>query len=205
MKNKVNTKVVIIIVIIAVVVALAIFLSHQKKSNSYIYRGPSGTYEVYNTNEGGVDVSYIKIYVNTANSTIKVNVPLRFDPKSVENIPLDNVKDKVFKQLIYLTQSPSLPDLTDRGSIIASLEVSKITGMGIYRISTQTAITEPSATSKLPVVTCNDVNETVAVINFRFGEPSIKLENDCIIIQGNDKNSIIKAADKFIMHLFGVF
>jgi len=197
------------LIIIVVISALAVYFLLKQRSptiDSYIYTGPEGTYEVLNTKEGGVDITYIKIYVHKQNATTKISIPLRFDPLSVENIPLEPVKDKVLsKQLIYLTQDSELPDLTNKGSIIASLEISKITGLGIYKIPTQTGISKPFETSKLPVITCDAVNETTAVINFRFGNPSISLENDCIIIKGSDKDSIIKAADKFVMHLFGVF
>jgi len=141
---------------------------------------------------------------------------LRSDPWSVEDVYLEeNIEDVLNRDAgisqLYLTQDPDLPTQTEQKSFVALLDFGKILGTqeyGVYKINTRTAFTrftEEGDAYGLPVITCNDITETVSVVELRLGASnSVHSENGCVIVQGEDTEGLILAADKFAYHLLGL-
>jgi len=57
----------------------------------------------------------------------------------------------------------------------------------------------------VPLHTCADASSSVGVIELRLGgEASVDVEGDCIIVQGEDGQAILRASSKFAMYLVGI-
>ncbi len=184
--------------------------------DQYEYEGPGGTYQFVYAKSKSADVyfNYMTVFLQDQ----EYIVPLRHSPYEVESIPLDlRVRDEILvhgfdsrwmKTQVLFTQDPNLTELTNQGSVLAVNQVDLILNTdGLYGFKTFRGFTKsPSNDPNYETITCKDATVTHSVIEFRYGEPSIFVEEEnCVIVQGNSKDSIMAATDKLIMHFVGVF
>ena len=209
-QDKVIALIMSVLFLVLVGVLLITFLN-KGGEKSYLYSGPGGDYAFFVRKDpaSGLEVNYLRTYIE---GRYEYQIPLRNSPFDLEDVPLEDVKDIILVEsdnnkndYIYITQNNNMVNLTDGGSTIAAYEIGLVTGIGrVYGIYTDLASTEEN-NNGLKVVTCDNVPENVGIIELRFGEPRIYAEGECVIVQGNDKDSIISSAEKLIMHLIGVF
>ena len=129
---------------------------------------------------------------------------LRHGPKTLENISIDeNIRDLVLSKPSLATTVDN--NLTSR-AVIGAMDIANILGrrLGLYGIQVIGATTE-FANEGTYVINCNDVQENMNVAVLRLGEKTeIKLEEECIIIQGETEEDINRAADRFVYNILEV-
>ena len=129
---------------------------------------------------------------------------LRHDPKTLENISIDeNIRDLVLSK-------PSLATTVDKNltsrAVLGAIDIANILGrrLGLYGIQVIGATTE-FANDGTYVIDCGDVQEDMNVAVLRLGEKTeVRLENDCIILQGETEEDINRAADRFVYNILEV-
>ncbi len=129
---------------------------------------------------------------------------LRHDPKNLENISVDkNIRDLVLSK-------PSLATTIDKNltsrAVLGAIDIANILGrrLGLYGIQVIGATTE-FANEGTDVINCSDVQENMNVAVLRLGEKTeVKLEDRCIIIQGETEEDINRAADRFVYNILEV-
>lgn len=228
MTKKLNKKRVAIAVIVVLILASISFYlvyrgsrepnTSQSPYQTYVYSGPGGDYLfTIVPDEEGEGVRHL-IEVMAGNAIYKY--PLRYGPKELEEITISgDVKERLLfnadrqKTTLYITQDPDLVDKTDSYSAIAVIDINSVTGSasyGAFKINTITAVTRETTDTirnNLPVITCEDSDNNVGVIELRLGlENKISQEeNGCVILEGVDAQGILKVADKLILNMLGVF
>lgn len=87
---------------------------------------------------------------------------------------------------------------------IAVYEISKITNY-MFGIDTQGGVANASLSDKYPVVTCDNVTSTQAVIRIQAGEATrITERNGCVTITAASPSDVIRASDRFVYGLLGI-
>ncbi|QQG38467.1 MAG: hypothetical protein HYS32_02560 [Candidatus Woesearchaeota archaeon] len=133
-----------------------------------------------------------------------INIHLRTDPRNVENIPSESdIKTKLIpSKEIFITANPNLTSNT----LIAAVEISKITGNpSLFNIQTQGALTKTVGNSTLPIKTCKEATKESKVILLQLAdETKIHSEGNCIIIDGETQDDLIRAADKLVLQLLEI-
>ena len=215
MNNKKRTNILLLILFIVLVSTFVIIITNPiKKQNKYVYNGfVVSKFRI----KSAPDVIFhnIDFFVDDK----KYSVPLRNDPQNIEDIiveDLDKVKwiknslessnYNILAKKIYITFDPIKYSGGDLG--IAGGEIAKIIGSsstGIYKIPTGGAFTKLLDGYTNIIKDCDDANSETGIILLTLGnENRINVEEDCIIIEGNSYDGLIKSADRFLLALLGV-
>ena len=129
---------------------------------------------------------------------------LRNGPNDVEDILMEDVKGDISsKGYVYIVQDPGLAEESGSGSLIAANQLAL--NIGTYLGIDYSLRYNVDGYSSNPTVTCDDVTEDVAVVEYRLGETSIYSDDGCIILQAETKDDFYRVSDKFVMHLARVF
>ncbi len=211
-QNKINKRVFILLLafllIIAVFAAFAYFTS--KPYNMYYYNGFAVSKVRYKV---APSVTFHSLEFKTQDKTY--NVPLRNDPRALEDIEVGDLTTKwvkkttnpnynIFADKIFLTFDPSL---SGGDLIVAGGEIVRILGReayGVYKIPTGGAFTALTDSGTI-IKKCDDATKSEGIIELRLGnKTAVYRENDCIIVEGTTYNNLIRAADRFILALLGV-
>ncbi|MBI2508202.1 hypothetical protein HYV89_04580 [Candidatus Woesearchaeota archaeon] len=183
-----------IMIIVAVVLALAALspLVIIKNPNEYEYNN----FKLQKSPTGWVTWAY--------KGEQPYLLQLRHDPKTLENITVDDrIRDLVLSKPALATTID--PNLTSR-AVLGAIDIANILGrrLGLYGIQVIGATTE-FANNGTYVIDCSDVQKDLNVAVLKLGEKTeIKLEGNCIIIQGATEEDINRAADRFIYEIIEV-
>jgi len=131
-----------------------------------------------------------------------IDLPLHFDPKSVENVSVKGAinSSKFNEPDLYITFDPVEADAYIALSA-AEMSLSLYKAIGRNPIGACT-VNETDACGKRPIVTCDD--EDKAVIYLEKGEgPEIEFDNNCIKVKGYGED-LVKATDRFLYYWYGV-
>ncbi len=154
---------------------------------------------------GDVKTYELQIYAERFGVEHLYQVPLRNLPDDVKPIPLDTraVKKILSSRGVFITYDPNLKS----DVAIGAIEIASVIGtadFGIFKIPTEGAFTEATDID-YSVKTCEDAKDGVIVINLRLeDENRVYLEEDCVIIEGENYESLIKSSEKLIYSLLGV-
>ncbi|GEM_PF-1515802 len=208
-----------LVVCIGIIILLSIILvgytvqKNQQPTVQY-YKGSGGTYRVDLIHHG----SSLDYYLHTFINNKEYVVAFRKSPADVANVSMEpRIADKLDRpkgiQVVYVTQSLILGNITDQDSIIALAELGKILGradFSVFKLNYRSAFTEEDDHTKnlqIPRITCANVTDQDAVIHLRLADETkvYSDEHQCIIIQGKNGDELIRATYKFLYHLLGVF
>ena len=149
-------------------------------------------YKVYKGRLEGINVNFYIVLIQTPAGSL-APVYLRSDPRTIENIPMD-VDSSLYGGIskVWLTSDPEIPS----ESIIAKGQVGTFsTTIGL---DTDYALTRDA--QNFNEISCQNATSSVRVIEVRMAnETRIYSEGKCIIIQGENEDSMIKAADRFVI------
>jgi len=203
--------------VIAAVIILGIVFSfwaikqHAKEKSHYIYTSPYGEnfsfYIEYDKDVGYLHVGNFNItrVVLVGNAVKHVNqvyhVPFRFSPMDLENISMDFVKD-IFKpgRTVYIARTKEAENLYSgkhKYTVLALYELDfRLTGLGMK-----------TRFAYYPEISCDNATKNTAVVYLVVGnETKIERVNKtCVEISAPEATEFVKAAEKLIMHLLGVF
>lgn len=137
-----------------------------------------------------------------ANNTL-YNLPLHFGPKETENMPINGASNNVFLNAtkVYITFNPLASEFKYVTLAVAETDQSLIKSFGIFPIAACDR-NETDACKNRPIVTCNDIDK--AVIYFLDApESGVVFNGNCVIISGTGWE-IVRAADKFLLRMYGL-
>ena len=143
-----------------------------------------------------------------------LSVPFRSDPRNLSQITIedDTLITLANAQSVYITFDPNTEDFeeTKNGVQVAMAQVSRlvnrVSAYGVYPTGALTAdVPNETYDDQIPIKSCNDSTETIAVIFFTIGQGNRAfMQDDCIIISGNTPDDILDVADKYGMYLVGL-
>jgi len=180
---------------ILIILLLLLFIAGCSDPNRYVYNG----YTITKHEFGWAATVYAG-----PNEQPHI-VYLHHGPKELEDIQSENPKSRIINaKQIYATFSPSMPGAS---TALAVIDVVKVTGTnpqwGILKIPTKPTITEPDGINE--VKTCDDASNLNSVILFKLGDKTkIYAENNCVIIEAENEEDLIKASNRLVYELLGV-
>ena len=183
-----------LIIIIAVILALAALspLVIIKNPNEYNYNN----FKLQKSPTGWVTWAY--------KGEQPYLLQLRHDPKTLENITVDEkIRDLVLSKPALATTID--PNLSSR-AVLGAIDIANILGrrLGLYGIQVIGATTA-FANDGTSVIDCSDVQENLNVAVLKLGaDTKVYLEDECIILQGENEEDINRAADRFVYHILEV-
>ncbi len=215
MENKKRIKILFLMLFILLVGTLSVILINPvKKPNQYIYNGfVVSKFRIRSAPE----IIFHNIDLSVGNNLY--SIPLRNDPRSIENIIVEDFDEvdwlkksseaanyDILAKEVYITFDPIKYSGGDLG--IAGGEIAKIIGSsstGMYKIPTGGAFTKSLNEYSKIIKTCDDANSETGIILLTLGnENKVNVEEDCIIIEGNSYEGLIKSADRFLLTLLGI-
>jgi len=101
---------------------------------------------------------------------------------------------------IYVTTNPNYP----AEIVLGEVEIVKVIS-NIYKKEAKTALTEEFPGADYPVITCNDINATQRIIEFRLGNSTkIHQEKGCVIIEGKTPSDVVKASERLAFEMLKI-
>lgn len=190
-KNKTDKQIKIIIyVLIGLLIVLVayVYLTQQKVTpGTYKYKD----FEIQQIDEG-TGISYkIKLFIGEDPTAYYINT--RYDPEQVEDIPSEDINDKIIgKKEVFIVIDP-YANLTGQ-TTLAALEIDKfIDNRYLFNIPVNSAFTEDY--QNMTVKTCGNANNETAVIWLKLGdETRIYSDKECVILEGKTQEDLIKLA-----------
>lgn len=198
--EKQATIIVISLLVVLVSAFFLIFIKQTKEAeNSFVYNG----FKVDKVEDKQNIFYNIELYIGDNPQLFSVDI--RSDPREIGLIPSEsNLKDKLLRQNVselYITMEPTYTSK----AVIAAMEISKIVGNKyFFNLPTHGALIR-SIGDKSPVKTCDDVNETTSIIWLRLSDSTrIYSRGDCVIVDGQTEDDLIKASDRISLSLLGI-
>jgi hypothetical protein len=201
-------------ILIFLLIFAVIFIVKAYFNTHYIYTGPSGEFNFDVIRVADIKVHLVHVFLTKAGKEYEYRLTFRNGPKKLEDINIeiaDSVAETIVRDTIYLTQDPELPNLTNGKSTIAMIELGRIVGTAyysIYKRPTISSVTRESEEGKglgIPVIDCGNVTNKISVVKFRLGDKTRVYEKDgCVIVQGENGDELIRAADRLTLTLLGV-
>ena len=183
---------------------LAIFLiAYQKERYSDVFFNYNG-FDVHKVDLFGKGFVYKISLVSLVNNQL-YSIESRYNPEELEEISVKiNLKDIYDKKELFITMDENATGV----SVLAATEISKVTGNSlIFRYPKETfgALKNPIEGRNVPVITCNNVNNTIGVISFEIGNSSeVYSKNGCVIAVGKSESDLIRVADRLMLVLLGI-
>ena len=195
-------------ILIVFVVAIILF---------FVFREASVSYESYFYNS---DFEFVKYEDETGNIThtlllsagFKNNlelyqIPFRYSPYELEGISVEKgIRDKMLASKgFYITLDPDY----DVKSVIAAVELSKILStadFSIFKFPIDSAFTKEREGYDTPVKDCKDATSDIKIIKLLLGSSTkVYSQDNCIIVEGNTYDNLIKSAESLSLTLLTVF
>src|SRR3989344_503389 len=189
----------VVVLLVFSLIALFRYEGLNKKSgldippDCFLYLGKGGDYLVQRVVRD--TVTFYDIHVRSPDGR-NIIYPMRNSPVAVEDLGFhlpEKLSQYVVKEIVFVTQHPSLIEESKSYSLIAGLEFSRILGTGdtgVYQLNVEHTFTEmiPSVeNSGISVRTCEDVSSQEAVVLLRKGSStSLSVEGGCVIVQGKN-------------------
>ena len=208
MKNKIlfYTLVSVLLFLLGFTITL---ISQKLLDKGYTYDGDKGQYRIDVSKIGNVTI----YSPHVKKDNVEYIYHFRNKPENLKDISLeDNLLEKINRpngvRNVYVTRDIEINEQTDNDVIIAGAAFEAILGTtdyGIYQIPIKNAYTTRVG-EKIPKITCLNVSPFDTVIYMKLGnETKVYSDNDCVIVQGNDGDTLIKAGEKLGYYLIGVY
>lgn len=146
-------------------------------------------------------------YFQVQSKGILVNVPLRFGPRDIEDIPLYGSIDDRFDNAttIYIAFNPLGTDLPYVAVAVGELTQSLNTAFGneVIAVCSEDCDYEVcSACKGRPVLNCNNTQHAIISL-IQSEEPMVNLKGNCIEIQGTGPE-LVRHVDRLLLEFYGV-
>ncbi|MGM5488913.1 MAG: hypothetical protein ACQESG_08290 [Nanobdellota archaeon] len=131
-------------------------------------------------------------------------IEMHYGPMEVDEITMDPQVIPTILQAnkVYLTVDPD----ASSHSVIAMVEVGKFLGQtyDFYNIPSEAAFTKENQQGR-KVITCQNATPQSIVLDFRVtNQTRVELEQNCILVQGESKDDIIRASNRLGYALAGI-
>ncbi len=184
----------------------------------YDYSTDNGVFHITKELINGIEIYNIGVFADG----IEYVHHFRYHPKELEDVYLEpGIKNLLNRQNglknLYITRPYDVEEKDAVNFVIAMSSFGQILGTsqaGVYKApivsayTVETDLTIPDAIkTTIPKAGCRYVDNETAVILLVLTESTrvISESHECIIIEGKNREDILKAAEKFGYHLLGVF
>ncbi|MFH1591813.1 MAG: hypothetical protein ABIB47_00390 [Candidatus Woesearchaeota archaeon] len=200
MNTKNQIKIFLFTVIILLIVGGVSLFFYQTNRYSDVFFEYSG-FAVHKVSDGRIEEYEITLYVgdNKQPYTIKS----RYNPQELEDIKIyEGIQKDILKEKLYVTMDPKLSS----GAVIAFAEINKyLENPYLFNLPTLPALTSNVENNDLPIITCENVNQTTSVVLFKIGDKTeIYGEDGCIILEASLEDDLIKLADRLSLTTLGI-
>jgi hypothetical protein len=146
-------------------------------------------------------------YFQVQSEGILVNVPMRFGPKDVEDIPLYGSLDEEFDnaEKVYFSFDPLGEDLTYIALAVGELtqSLTKAFGNEVAAVcSRNCSQSECDACQGRPILDCSNKEEAIISL-IETEQPRIVLKGNCIEVQGSGLD-LVRQVDRLLLEFYGV-
>lgn len=199
MKDKKINHIIVILLIFIIIFGSALYFSSKYKifdKDTFVFEGE---YPVKKISE---NVYMLTGYIG--NNPLSLGLPL--DPRTVKDIPSkETIRDTLLRntKVIHITMDNNL----NANAVKASLTIQGVTQhKGLFNIPTYGAVTANITDIKgLNVKTCEDANPYQKIILLKLGEETkIYSINDCIILEGQTEEDLVRASEKLVLQLLAI-
>ena len=223
MEKKTLTAIIAIVILIAVFTAVFVYYSKElEKSQHFIFKGVNSDYTFDIVRLEGVKGLFYKTFIYVTydnNEKYKIYITFKNDPRELDDISFEDSNSILYneankKDKIYITQDLDLPNLSQKTSTVAAMDITKVTyglaNVFIYNIPTESAytnLTQDLIDRGINQITCKNADKTAGVILIKIGsENRIYKENDnCVVLEAKTYDDITRVTDRFIMNIIGIF
>ncbi|HII71465.1 TPA: hypothetical protein HA265_01795 [Candidatus Woesearchaeota archaeon] len=199
----------VIIIVFGVLGGVAFYSSYHKEPvtidgmHSLNVAGELKPQEGYMYN-GYSFIKYADVwYTQIQNKGTLYDVTFNYDPKSVEDIPIEGSLTENFVKSgrIYITFDPLGREL--KWVAVANFGLSRSLAWAFgYDMKAACTRNETKACQDAGVVTCDDTEK--AVIYFKESDdPRVILADNCVIVQGRGED-LVKAKDRLLLRWYGI-
>ncbi len=132
----------------------------------------------------------------------RLKIPLHFDPREVEEIPVSGSLDPRFNEgeEVFIAIDPNV---TDKYYTLAISELSFNLVKGMDRIPKGSCTEENWACDNRTIISCGNANGRPVIQLIYGGEEKISLQGTCIKLQGSEYG-LTKAVDRVLYQWYGV-
>lgn len=230
MKKTHLVTIIVFLIVLSIFTGGFIYYKHYlEEGKTYTYNGAEATFEFEIVKKPGIDLLFHRVYVYLTRDgkEIKYYINMRNSPMSVENIPFEDVRDKILysngkNTTYYITQDPDLPIQSNKISTLAVMNINRVTAGSvvkeegfetsiiIYGIPTKSAVTRLTPDyegTSIPIKDCKDATREEPVFKLLIGDENrIYKDGDwCVVLEAKSYEDLLKVADKFVYNLIGVF
>ncbi|MEK6955558.1 MAG: hypothetical protein AABW52_02780 [Nanoarchaeota archaeon] len=208
MKKKIGYYLLVLLLLFFIFLTITV-ISGKLLDKGYTYEGKKGDYRIDVSKIG--NVTLYSAHVKKDN--VEYIYHFRNKPEDLKNVYLeDNLLEKINRpqgvRNVYVTRDIEINVQTNNDVILAGAPFEAILGSAdysMYQIPLKNAYTT-RIDERIPKITCKNVSPVDAVIYMRLGnETKVYSENECIIVQGTDADTLIKAGEKLGYYLIGAY
>lgn len=132
-----------------------------------------------------------------------IDIPLHFGPKDLREIDISGIVNKSFqKKEVYISFDPTDEPLKYVALSSAELSLNLAKGIGVVPIAA-CSVNETSACSDRPIVTCEDPDKAVIMLDQTNSTGTVELDGNCASISGEGWE-LVKATDRFLLQWYRV-
>ncbi len=232
MKKQHLTSIIVFLVLVSTFTGgFLYFKNYLEEGKTYTYEGPEGSFDFEVVKKPGIDLTFHRVYVylTRGGKELKYYINMRNSPMDVEDIPFENIRDRILysngkNTTYYITQDPNLPSESNKISTLAVMNINRVTAGSvvdkdgfkvdviIYGIPTKAAVTSltPELEAKgVPKKDCSDATREAPVFKLLIDDEN-KIYTDennkwCVILEAKSYEDLLKVVDKFVYNLIGVF
>lgn len=195
--------VVAVIVMLVLVVGAVMKFKGSSKTEGFVYHGKGGDYRIDVVNRPDLNVTLY--YVHARFGDQNVVFPLRNAPDDVTGVYFgDGVLDAVGKRVVYVTRDAELIEEVGGYANVAASEFEKVlkySGIKIFPALTVKDESRPLYAQ----ASCGNVSKGVGVVYMKLGDDDrVYVDDGCVIVEGKDRDGLIKSADRISYVLLGV-
>ncbi|MBI4159040.1 hypothetical protein HY500_02150 [Candidatus Woesearchaeota archaeon] len=204
---------ILIIILIGLLVVFAVFVSFFQDNwgfltGKHVYESPSGEKFIFIENRvnNNLVLYELQLFTSKVRGVEHVyQIPLRNLPKEVTFVSFEEgIQKKVLNSRgVFITLDPKLNAQASLGAI----EIAGVIGtadFGVFKIPTQGAFTEKTDVD-YPVKTCEQAKDGIAVILLKLeNENKVYSQGDCVVVEGDSYDNLIKSSERLIFGLFDI-
>ena len=185
---------------IFVVIGVLIFLLVMVSFFKLIFPEPSPIRVIYNYYEFNQKAGHW--YFEWQSENTIYNIPLRYNPKEVEDVPIEGTLNESFNRPeIYITFNPDDANYTVLALAAGELSLNMVRALKVKPVASCT-INSTDACTDQPIVTCENKNKSVILLRDK-GSPGILLKGNCVVLLGKNLD-LIKSIDRLLYQWYGI-
>ncbi len=172
----------------------------QLPENSFYFTSDAGREYLF-AEDGGTFIAYLPMSTGQY-----YRMGFRVDPRELRDTPIDlaTMNATYVAKSIYATVNPF--DSPAKVGV-AKLQLARsISLMNPVRITDAYTKDSDPINPDIPIKTCNDATAETLVIEFKIGTKNeVYMDGNCVIVEGNNADSLIESSDRLGYALVGIY